>query len=105
MWVQRGLGVGFPWGILITNSIGCFLFGLVWELTEQRSWLSSDIRLAVLLGFLGAYTTMSTFAFDTVQLARSGQWLEASGNVLLTNTLGFGLALAGIWLGKAIATA
>ena len=100
-WVQRTLDLGFPWGLLVTNSIGCFVFGLVWSLEEQRGWMSPDARLVVLVGFLGAFTTLSTFAFDTVHLARSGEWVEAVGNLILTNTLAAVLVLAGIWLGKA----
>jgi CrcB protein len=98
--IGRGTDGPFPWGILATNAIGCLIFGLVYSLIEDRGYLSPDVRVIILVGFAGAFTTFSTFAFDTTQLARSGDWLFAVGNVVLNNALGIGMVAAGFGLAK-----
>jgi len=102
--VQRWSGSDFPWGILLVNGLGCFLFGLFVGLVEHRFPVSETTRLLVLAGFLGSFTTYSTFAFNTSQLLIERQWMFAFGNVFLQNVLGLLLLLAGLllpryWLG------
>ncbi len=98
--IGRASDGSFPWGILTVNAIGCLLFGLVYSLVENRGYLSPDTRVIILVGFAGAFTTFSTFAFDTTQLARSGDWLFAIGNVVLNNAIGIGMVTAGFGLAK-----
>jgi CrcB protein len=98
--VQRLIGGGFPWGTLAVNALGCFLFGVVWALAEERMVISGSTRLIVLAGFMGAFTTFSTFAFETGQLLDDSQWLLAAGNILAQNVLGIALVLVGIALGR-----
>ncbi len=98
--VQRGLGAGFPWGTAVVNILGCFLFGLVWVLAENRLVISGETRLIVLVGFMGAFTTFSTFAFETGQLLRDSEYLLAAGNVLLQNGVGISAMLAGLLVGR-----
>jgi CrcB protein len=93
---------GFPWGVLAVNVSGSFLFGVVWVLAEERGLVSSNVRLMALTGFMGAFTTFSTFAFDNVQLARGGQWAWAAGNIVLSNAAGVLAVLAGFRLGKVL---
>ena len=64
-----------PWGTITVNLVGSFLFGLVYNLSE-RSVTSSEIRLLLLTGFMGAFTTFSTFAFDSVQMWRNAPWRD-----------------------------
>jgi fluoride exporter len=92
---------GFPWGVLAVNVSGCLLFGAVWVAAEERGWVSPVVRLAALTGFMGAYTTFSTFAFDSVQFARGGNWLLAAGNMALSNVAGIVAVMAGFRLGRA----
>jgi fluoride exporter len=75
-WVGQQLGTGFPWGILIINISGCLLMGLVVGFAQMRSsWLSPEIYTLLTTGFLGAYTTFSTYGLDTVKLlADRWQW-------------------------------
>ena len=100
--VHRQVQTGFPLGILVVNATGCLFFGLVYALIEERGILSPQVRLAVLVGFAGAFTTFSTFAFDTAQLARSSQMLWAAGNIILNVTLGIALIFAGFALGRSL---
>jgi CrcB protein len=91
-----------PWraaaGTLAVNILGSFLFGLVFALTEPR--LSSpqtlQLRIILLTGFMGAFTTFSTFTFDAVRLGRDGDWLNAAAYVLLS--VGIGVAALGLGL-------
>lgn len=98
--VQQGRD-GFPWGTLAVNAIGCFLFGLVFEAAAART-LAIEIRLVVLTGFMGAFTTFSTFGFETAVFVREGRWLMAGGNLLAQNVLGIALVFAGMGLARAI---
>jgi fluoride exporter len=79
---------GFPWGTLVVNSLGCFLFGIVWTLAEERLVIGGETRLIVLVGFMGAFTTFSTYAFETSAMLRDAEWMLAAANVLSQNMLG-----------------
>ena len=80
--VQRAYGTGFPMGTLAVNVVGCFLFGTVWSVAESKAGFSPEIRTVVLIGFMGAFTTFSSFAFETAQMIRDSQWLLAFANIL-----------------------
>lgn len=98
--VHRLIPSTLPWGTLVINGTGCFLFGLVWSATAEHWGLRADIRSIVLIGFMGAYTTFSTFAFETAALLRDGEWLLAFGNFAAQNLLGLALMFAGLALGR-----
>ena len=100
--VQRLHAGAFPWGTLAVNALGCFLFGLVWTLAEERLLISGETRAIVLIGFMGAFTTFSTFAFETGAMLRDTEWLLAAGNLLLQNGLGIGFFFLGVALGRAL---
>lgn len=86
--IQRYSGAGFPWGTFAVNMAGCFLFGLIWALAEERLVISGGVRAVILIGFMGAFTTFSSFVFETGALARDSQFLLAAGNLLLQNVCG-----------------
>jgi CrcB protein len=98
--IRSVAGSQFPWGTWGVNLLGCVFFGWVYALAEHRSSLSDETRLVLLVGFAGAFTTFSTLAFDTVELARQGRWIAAAGNLVLQNMLGCAAILLGLWLGK-----
>ena len=75
---------GFPRGTLVVNAAGCLLFGRVWCLGEERLVISGKTRLIILVGFLGSFTTFSSFAFETGQLLRDFQRWLAAGNATPT---------------------
>ena len=94
------LGSRFPWGTLIVNLSGCFLIGLSFSLAERSSFMNPSMRLFFVTGYLGALTTFSTFALETVNTIRMGSILAAFPNFLLNNVLGVGLVFLGMWMGR-----
>jgi len=99
--VQRAAGPSFPWGTVVVNLVGSFLFGLIWE-AASASPNAADVRLAALTGFMGAFTTFSTFMFDTAGLAEASRFGAAAGNLLLQNGAGLACIWAGLALGRAL---
>jgi CrcB protein len=91
---QRLGGVTFPWGTLVVNLTGCYVIGFVWELFD-RSAVSPNTRLMVLVGVLGGYTTFSSFGIETFNMLRDGEYKMAVYNVLASNILGIALVFLG----------
>mgnify|MGYP001959192392 CR=1 FL=1 len=77
-----------------------FAVGLLYTLAEEHNLLTGELRIAVLVGFLGAFTTFSTFAFDTSQLIRDDRYIWAASNMVLNNAIGLSLVFVGIWIGR-----
>lgn len=98
--VQRVCPAGFPGGTLAVNVVGCFLFGIVWALAEEQLFISGQTRFIILTGFMGAFTTFSTFAFETGGMLRDAEWWYAAGNALAHNGAGIVAVLAGIAISK-----
>lgn len=94
------IGPGFPWGTLAANALGCFLFGWIAERASERFTISPEFSAVMLTGFLGAFTTFSTFAFETGDFMRQGAYGMAMANLLLNQVLGVGLFFAGVHLGR-----
>ncbi len=98
-WLAPHNAVGFPWGTLLVNVLGCAAIGLLAVLIERMSSLNTELRLLLITGFLGGFTTFSSFGLDTWYLMRKGEWLYATAYV--SASVGFGilaLALAFIWM-------
>ncbi|QLA20176.1 fluoride efflux transporter CrcB [Desulfolutivibrio sulfoxidireducens] len=95
-------GRDFPWGTSAVNILGCFLFGLIWVLSEERGILSTQARIVILVGFMGAFTTFSTFIFESAELARSSEWLKMGLNVAAQNVLGFFACYLGFVCGRIV---
>lgn len=98
--LARTLTPVFPWGTLIVNVTGCVAFGVIAGLAESRLPLSQGARLFLLTGVLGGFTTYSSFAFDTIELARSGQASLALLNVGAQLVLGLGATWVGFSLAR-----
>ena len=99
-WAQ-GLSqsLDFPYGTLTVNLVGCFVIGFLAQLAEARGVFTPEARLLVFIGILGGFTTFSSFGNDTLNLARSGQMLNALVNVAANLVLGLLL----VWLGRSAA--
>ena len=100
--VQRLFGGSFPYGTFAVNVIGCFLFGLVWGILEERIVISPHTRIIVLTGFMGAFTTFSTYMFENLSLMQHGQWHMGLVNILGQNVVGLVLVFLGLALGRAV---
>lgn len=98
--VQRFTGVTFPWGTFVVNILGAFLFGLIWSLVEQRLVISVETRVIILSGFLGAFTTFSSFMFETSSLIGEAQWGLAVLNVGGQIVLGLAAMFLGLATGR-----
>ena len=89
MWLTNRLGFGFPYGTFFINISGCLAMGFFATLAmEKTALISPEVKLIVATGFLGAYTTFSTFGLDTVGLLQRGHWLAATGYFLGSTILG-----------------
>jgi CrcB protein len=98
-WVQRMLGLTFPFGTLAVNVVGCLLIGFLGAGFAERLFVREDYRVAVLVGVLGGFTTFSAFEFETFVLISSGHYYRAVGNVVLS----LGLGLMAVWMGYRVA--
>ena len=92
----------FPWETLVINVSGAFALGFIFTLLTERFMLNPTVRIALTVGFLGAYTTFSTFAFETMRLAQDGAMLLASINVVASIGAGLLAVYAGTWAGRAL---
>jgi CrcB protein len=97
-WVQDIAPGSFPWGTIVVNVLGCFALGFAFRVL-QFSVLPPALRAGVTVGFLGAFTTFSTFGLETVTLLRDGEWARAGA--YLGGSVLFGLAAVLVGLGLA----
>jgi len=100
--VQRLDGTSFPWGTFAVNVVGCFFFGVIWMVADRHVHFPSGVRSALLIGFLGAFTTFSTYMFESVELLRAGQYLSAVGNMGGQMAVSLVALVFGILLGRLI---
>ncbi|MBI5177943.1 MAG: fluoride efflux transporter CrcB [Nitrospinae bacterium] len=84
----------FPWGTLAVNLAGSFLIGFLWEMCD-RAAVSPNTRTLIFIGFLGGFTTFSSFSLESFNLIRDGEYKMALANVLASNLLGIALVFAG----------
>lgn len=98
----RILGPVFPYGTLFINVTGSFIVGFFMIWTTERVLLDPRWRLLIVVGFCGAFTTFSSFAFETMAYFEQGQWLLMFTNFASNNLLCLGAALAGMALARAV---
>ena len=101
-WVAEKWGSTFPFGTLLINVTGSFLIGLFMTLATERFMIDPRWRFLVVVGFLGAYTTFSTFSYESFNLLFKGQWLPGLLNLLGSTLLGLLAVGLGVYLGKTI---
>lgn len=98
--IFQWFGKGFPFGTLVVNVLGSFSLGFLYSLIEHGQMEAAMWRATVGIGFLGAFTTFSTFSVDTLYLLQQGLWVKGVLNLFL-NTLG---CLLAAWLGTILVT-
>lgn len=89
LWIGQRWARSFPLGTFVINVTGSFVIGLVMPLLTERFMANPQWRLFLVVGFLGAYTTFSTFEYETGALLKDGEWLFASMNVIFSVLAGF----------------
>jgi CrcB protein len=101
--LAESIGEVFPWGTLVVNVSGSFIIGFFATLTgpDGRYLVGTTARQFVMIGICGGYTTFSSFSLQTLNLARDGDWLRVTGNIVLSVTF----CLLAVWLGHIAAAA
>jgi fluoride exporter len=97
---SRIFGTAFPVGTLVVNLAGCLLIGAVMGLAERGSFVTPAFRLFFVTGFLGALTTFSTYAWESMSAFRNESIGTAFLNIMINNIAGLGLVLIGFWVVK-----
>jgi CrcB protein len=92
----------FPWGTLVVNATGSFVLGLLFAMTTERAILPADIRGPVMIGFIGAYTTFSTYMLESWGLVESGWYGPAIANLAGSIIVGLIAVAAGLAVGRAV---
>lgn len=101
-WAAQRLGASFPYGNLIINLSGSFVLGLFMTLVTERFLVEPRWRVMVAIGFLGSYTTFSSYTYESVNLIMSGQRILGLLNLFGSSFLGGLAALAGVFFGRLI---
>jgi fluoride exporter len=99
--VARRYGETFPWGTMVVNLCGCFVTGVVFNLSEERFLVNPVLRTIILIGLLGGFTTFSSYGLQTFNLLRDGEIGLATLNVAASNFIG----LLMVWLGYVLSRA
>lgn len=101
VWIAARWGDTFPWGTLAVNVAGSFGIGLFAGLTTDDGILLAPplLRIFVMVGIFGGFTTFSSFSLQTLSLVQDGEWLAAGGNILFSLVL----CLVAVWLGHTTA--
>jgi CrcB protein len=101
-WIGQRWGRSFPIGTFIINVSGSFFIGFLMSLFTERFIVNPQWRLLLVVGFLGAYTTFSTFEYETGRLIKDGEWMIALMNVIFSVVAGFGALKIGEVVAKGI---
>ncbi len=102
LWIGQRWGRIFPLGTFVINISGSFLIGLLMSLFTEKFMVNPQIRLFLVIGFLGAFTTFSTFEYETGTLVKDGEWSIALANVVFSVLAGFVALKFGEFIAKSI---
>jgi CrcB protein len=100
--IQSGACATFPTGTLVVNLLGCFLVGGLNRLALEHLWFSAEWRVALTIGFLGSFTTFSTFGFETFRMLEDGEWTGGALYILSSVIGGLAAVMAGSKLAELI---
>ena len=101
-WAAKFIGPVFPFGTLFINLSGSFIVGFFMIWSTQRVLLDPRWRLLIVVGFCGAFTTFSSFAFETMAYFEQGQWMMMAANFVANNLLCLAAALTGMALARVL---
>ena len=100
LWAAERFGVAFPYGTMIVNITGCFLIGVFNGLGEMGLAIPPNVRLLFTVGFLGAFTTFSSFGFESISLLRVSGFLAASLNITIKVVVGLAAVVLGLYVAR-----
>jgi fluoride exporter len=101
-WIDTKFGQTFPVGTLLVNLVGCMLAGFLFHMLTEKYLVDPIARTSVLIGFLGGFTTFSSYALQSLTLVKDGELFMAAMNVVLSNVGGLIMAWLGYSLSKAV---
>ena len=96
--IENNIGLTPTWSVVAANLLGCFLFGILFEVTLKGGLVGNNYRPFLLSGFLGSLTTFSTFTHHSFSMMKSGDWVNAGANIVFQVVAGLFL----IWVGSRI---
>jgi CrcB protein len=97
--IQTRIPAGFPWGTFVVNITGCLVMGIAMTLISARLVVHPNWRFLIPIGFIGGYTTFSTFEFETFRAVTEGSWMIGAANVVGSVAAGY----VALWLGVVLA--
>ena len=98
-WALQRWGTGFPYGTFVINILGCLILGLFGTLADRLAW-NDYWRFLVAIGFVGAFTTFSTFEYKSFQLVSQGSFAHAAVNILGSVIIGFIAVYIGVVIAR-----
>ncbi|MCL4395161.1 MAG: fluoride efflux transporter CrcB [Chloroflexi bacterium] len=101
-WIAERLGTAFPYGTLVINFTGSLALGLFLTLASERLLIDPRWRLVIAIGFLGGYTTFSSYTYESVSLLLAGQWLSGLLDLFGSAIVGAAAVVLGIFLGRLV---
>ena len=101
-WALRAMGPSFPWGTLTVNVVGCFVIGVFAEMIARRFDASPELRLLLLTGFLGGFTTFSAFSLDAISLFERGAVMAGAIYMIASVGLSMAAVIAGLAMMRAV---
>ncbi|HET8666593.1 MAG TPA: fluoride efflux transporter CrcB [Terriglobales bacterium] len=102
-YIGQRMGARFPYGTFVINLSGSFFVGLIMTVLTEKTQLNPNWRYFIPIGFIGAYTTFSTFEYETLRAFQDGQMATGTLNVVLSVTAGFVMVWLGVLAGRALA--
>lgn len=103
-WIANRYGAGFPYGTFLINVTGAFAIGVILTLVTESFIADPRWRLLLVVGFLGSYTTFSSYTYETFALADRGDWTRAAVYVIGSNAAGLAACVAGVLFVRAFGT-
>ena len=102
-WTYQLFGRSLPYGTLLVNVVGSFLLGLLMTFGLRSTLFSPELRIGLTVGFMGGFTTFSTFSYETLRLLEDGSFWQAGANIFLNIVICLAFAAAGTMLARQLA--